>query len=122
MSNISSHDLPYHLLRIELRVVRGKEEEGDSRIVFQVSLYDLCMMEADIIQYDDDMPSRISCTDRIKKLLKGLRIAHIRNLSYQIPRLQIHRAKQGLAFLLPKVHRDYGLYSLQRPHTGQGGH
>ena len=90
--------------------------------MLQVCGNHLGMVEAHIVQYDGQMPAWVSGAYTIKKLLKGLRIAHIRNLSYQIPRLQIHRAKQGLAFLLPKVHRDYGLYSLQRPHTGQGGH
>ena len=118
MSNVSSHDLPHHFLRIQLWVVGRKKEEGDSRILFQVCAYRLGMMEAHVIQYDDDMPSRVSGAYAIKKLLKGGCIARIRNLSQKVPPFEIHCAKQSLSFLLSKVHWYHRLFSFQRPHTG----
>ena len=122
MGNVSSHDLPHHLLRIQIWVVWRQEKEGDSWVSPKVCAYRLGMMEAHIIQYEDDMPSRVSCTEAIKKFLKGSGIPRIRNLPDQISSFEIHRAKQGFSFLLPKVHRYHRLFSFQRPHTGQGRH
>ena len=118
MGNIPAHDLPHHLLRIEIRVIWGKEEEGDSWILFQVCAYRLGMVEAYIIQNDDDTPSLVSCAYAIEEFLKSYRIAGIRNLSQKVSLFEIHRAKQGLSFLLPKVHWYHRLFSFQRPHTG----
>ena len=122
MGNSSPHDLPYHFLRIERGVVGRKKEKGDARMAFQVLLCGFGVMEAYIVQYDNEMPSWVLLADCIKESLKCCCIACICDLPCQIPRIQIHRAKQGLAFFLSKTHRDDGLYSFQTPHTGQGRH
>ena len=85
-----------------------------------VALRHLGMMKAHIVQYDNDGSPRIPQSDCFKKSLKCLGIPRIRNLSREVPCLQVDCAKQGLAFLLSIVHRNDRLLSAHRPHTGDG--
>ena len=71
MGDVSTKNLPDHLLRIEFWVIRRKEEKGESRVSLQRFLYDFGMMESDIVENHDNAPPGIALPDQGKECLKG---------------------------------------------------
>lgn len=122
MSDISSKRLPYHFLRVQLRVVRRKKKEVEPLIAFEVSVDDPRVMESDIIEDDDGRPSLILQANRIKKALKCCGIAGISDLSREFSVFKVHRPKERFPFSPRKARRNYRLYPFWRPLTDKRWH
>jgi len=81
MGDISTENLPDHLLRIEFWVIRRKKEKGEPRVLFQRFLYGFGMMESDIVENHDNAPPRIPLPDQGKECLKSSCVSGFSDLS-----------------------------------------